>query len=432
MKRINESNDKAYLKKYDRRKFIRTSVVGGISVLCMPSVANNIYSGKDTLTYDLSLDNPSRYFDGSNCFVHPRAGLVAGAGKNGLPRVVLTMTTLDLEGSDVFKAAYGLQTDDLGKTWTTPQELQTLVPRYEIIDGVRRPVAISDFWPKWHKQTKLLLGTGHTVVYTPEWKVASPRPRHTSYSIYDPEISQWSTWQKMEMPDTEKFQNCGAGSTQRFDKPDGTILLPVYFVPPGAVNVSSVTVVRCAFYNKQLTYIEHGNELKLDVPRGYGEPSISCFQGNYFLTLRNDIRGYVTKGSDGLHFDEPKPWAFDDGEELGNYNTQQHWVTHSDALFLVYTRRGADNDHVFRHRAPLFMAQVDPDKLCVIRDTERIIVPERGARLGNFGVTDISADETWVTVSEWMQPKGVEKYGSDGSIFVARIHWNTPNRMFQI
>ncbi len=44
--------------------------------------------------------------------------------------------------------------------------------------------------------------------------------------------------------------------------------------------------------------------------------------------------------------------------------------------------------------------------------------------------TDVSPDESWVTVSEWMQPEGVEKYGSDGSVFVAKIKWNQPNRLF--
>lgn len=83
------------------------------------------------------------------------------------------------------------------------------------------------------------------------------------------------------------------------------------------------------------------------------------------------------------------------------------------------------------NRVPLFMAQVNPEKMCVIRETEQILVPERGARLGNFGVTDVSPEETWVTVSEWMQPKGVEKYGSDGSVFVARIHWDKPNLLFR-
>jgi len=430
MRRIDVSNNKAYYKKYERRKFLRTSVVGGISFLTLPAFAGNLSFGEEKLKYDLSLDSPARYFDGDNCFVHSRAGIVPGAGKSGLPRIVMTMNTQDLSGSDVFRGVYGMHTDDLGKQWTTPAEVNTLAPHFEIVNSERRPVALSDFSPKWHRNSKVLLGTGHTVVYTPDWKVANPRPRNTSYSVYNPDPGIWTPWQKLEMPDPEKFTNCGAGSVQRYDLPDGTILLPVSFRPQGSGNISSVTVARCTFYRNNLVFIEHGNEMSIDVPRGFGEPSLTFFRGEYFLTLRNDQMGYVTKGIDGLHFDEPRPWTFDDGEELGNYNTQQHWVTHSDGLFLVYTRRGADNDHVFRHRAPLFMAEVDHDKLCVIRETERIIVPERGARLGNFGITDISADETWVTVSEWMQPRGVEKYGSDGTIFVARIKWNKPNASF--
>ncbi|MBU0606526.1 MAG: exo-alpha-sialidase, partial [Armatimonadetes bacterium] len=137
----------------------------------------------------------------------------------------------------------------------------------------------------------------------------------------------------------------------------------------------------------------------------------------------------------GLTYDEPRPWTFDDGEELGNYNTQQHWVTHSERLHLVYTRRGLNNDHVFRHRAPLVMAEVDPERLCVLRDTERVIIPERGARLGNFAVTDVSPQETWVTVSEWMQTWGpnpydytiCQQYGSDNAVFAGRIVWERGN-----
>jgi hypothetical protein len=81
------------------------------------------------------------------------------------------------------------------------------------------------------------------------------------------------------------------------------------------------------------------------------------------------------------------------------------------------------------------MAQVDPKTLRVIRKTEQVLVPERGARLGNFGVTEVNPDETWVTVAEWMQTWGPNhilpvdnKYGSDGSVFVARVHWSRPNR----
>jgi len=100
-------------------------------------------------------------------------------------------------------------------------------------------------------------------------------------------------------------------------------------------------------------------------------------------------------------------------------------------LFLVYTRRGVNNDHVFRHRAPLLMARVDPQKRVVLRDTEQVIVPETGTRMGNFGVVHISPLETWVITTEWMQqppPGGFEKYGSNNRIFCAKIKWNRVNR----
>ena len=162
----------------------------------------------------------------------------------------------------------------------------------------------------------------------------------------------------------------------------------------------------CTFDGSELSYVEHGNELTVNVNRGLYEPSITKFRRRYDLTMRNDDHGYIATSSDGLRFDEPRRWKFDDGRELGNYNTQQHWVTHSEGLFLVYTRKGANNDHVFRHRAPLFIARIDTANVTVIRATEQVLVPQRGARLGNFGVVDISPDETWVTVTEWMQTWG--------------------------
>ena len=159
------------------------------------------------------------------------------------------------------------------------------------------------------------------------------------------------------------------------------------------------------------------------------EPSITRFNGRFYMTLRTVKYGYVTTSRDGLHFGPLRKWTFDNGADLGSYNTQQHWVTHSDGLFLVYTRRGLNNDHVIRHRAPLVIAEVDPRRVVVKRQTERILVPERGTRLGNFGMTDVSPTETWITTVEWMQPVGVAKYGSDNSVFVAKLIWNRPNRV---
>jgi len=413
-----------------RRKFIKNSLIGGVALLTVPSCKRLDLRSQRPLNYEVTRDVPTKYFDGKMCYVHPRAGILPHKGSGGLPEIAMTMTTLDLAGSDVFKGMYGLHTSDLGRSWSPVEKQEMMSPRYETIDGIRRPVAASDFWPEYHRKSKELLGIGHTVVYTPDWKVAHPRPRHTSYSTYDPATQQWRKWAKLEMPDSEKFYNAGAGSVQRYDLENGEIFLPIYFSP--SESSSQVTVLRCSFDGESLEYLEHGNELSIkDDTRGLHEPSMTKFEGKYFLTIRNDKTSLVTQSGDGLHYEPYKRWTFDDGTDLGTYNTQQHWVTHSNGLFLVYTRRGANNDHVFRHRAPLFMAEVDPDKLHVIRETEQIIVPERGARLGNFGVTDISPEETWVTVSEWMQPAGVEKYGSDGSVWVARIHWNESNKLFK-
>jgi hypothetical protein len=416
-----------------RRSFLKNSLIGSVGLLALSPVAltscskGGLFGKRRELDYAIQLEVPTRLFDGERCWVHPRAGLVPGAGKGGQPRIVMTLNTLELSGSDVFKGMYGMYSDDLGETWSEPKLSEPLAPRMEQIGGEQRPVAASDFWPTWHAKSGKLLGTGHTIVYTTDWKVSSPRPRHTAYSVYDPVTDRWTVWDKLVMPDTPSFLNAGAGCVQRYDLPDGSILLPIYFSPPG--ENSRVTVAKCRFDGSELTFLTHGNELSVpDQSRGLHEPSLTYFGGMYYLTIRNDIQGYVTRSANGLDFEPIQPWRFDDGQELGNYNTQQHWVTHSEGVFLVYTRRGADNDHVFRHRAPLFIAQVDPDRMVVIRETERILVPERGARLGNFGVTAVSPDETWVTVSEWMQPEGVEQYGSDGSVFVARIRWNLPNK----
>ena len=376
--------------------------------------------------FRIQLDTLSHGYDGKTCWVHPRAGAIPSP----TPSVVLTMQKLLLTGSDVFFALNEMRTDDLGKTWRGPVEHAETLGRRNEPDGVI--VATCDFTPKWHAKTGKLLGTGHTVRYRND-RVIENRDRETSWSVYDPQARTWTPWATLEMPDKVKFQNAGAGSVQRVDLPEGDILLPIYFKSKEQKTYRT-TVLRCAFDGAKLTNREHGNEMTVDIGRGLYEPSLTRFQGRYFLTLRNDSAGYVTVSKDGLHFDPPQKWLWDDGTDLGNYNTQQHWVTHSDGLFLVYTRKGANNDHVFRHRAPLFIAQVDPVKLRVIRSTERVLVPESGARLGNFAVTDVSEYETWVTVAEWMQTWGPKivippdnKYGADNSVYAARILWDKPN-----
>ncbi|MCB1063488.1 MAG: exo-alpha-sialidase [Verrucomicrobiae bacterium] len=387
----------------------------------------------DDPRYEIDLTIARQGFDREMCWVHARAGAIpplTEANPGSLPLVVMTLQKLQLSGSDIFYALNEMRSTDLGNTWTDPKEHASFARQpfsYGGKDDLE--ITVCDFWPKWHAKTGKLLGTGHTVVYENN-HVAKVRPRGTAYAVYEPTSQSWSPWKTIAMPDDPKFVNAGAGCVQRVDLENGDILLPVYFKALDAAQYS-VAVVRCRFDGDTLSYAEHGTELSVPIKRGLYEPSLAKSGDRFFLTLRNDDHGYVAVSDDGLTYSEPKKWTFDDGSDLGNYNTQQHWVTHGDALFLVYTRRGADNDHVFRHRAPLFIAQVDREKLQIIRRTEKILVPEKGARMGNFGVTQVSDAETWITVTEWMQgpgpnytdPAPLIARGADNRIWVAKIKW---------
>jgi hypothetical protein len=368
-------------------------------------------------------------YDRKTCWVQARPGYIPGEHPVG----IVTMQKLRLTGDDVFYELNDTRSDDGGQTWSEPVAHKRALGRRVLDGGIEE--GICDFTPTYHAKTGVLLATGHTVRYKGDNLAPQPRARSTAYSIYNSADRSWAPWKKLEMPQP-KFFNEGAGCTQRIDLPNGDILLPTYFglMETAKDNVSiqyAATVLRCAFDGQILRFIEQGNDLTLPGARGFAEPSLAHAAGKYFLTLRNDDAGYIAASEDGLHFDEPRLWTFDDGSDLGNYNTQQHWIGHNDELYLIYNRRGANNDHIPRHRAPLFIAQVDPDRLCVIRETEQILVPQRGARLGNFGVARVSDDEFWVVVAEWMQTKGpnwsdsiaCEKYGSDNSIFLAKVRF---------
>lgn len=377
----------------------------------------------DVVPFDVKLETVQKFWDGTYDWAQVWAGAIPGAGRDGQPAILITTQKENNKSDDYYYGVHTLRSDDLGKTWTAPEPHPELEP-HQNPDGTIK--GLCDFVSGYHPPTGKFLITGHTVFYANGRLAPQPYPRATAYAAYDPNTNRWTQWRELDMPDKEKFYNSGSGMCQWVLEPDGTLLLPVYYHSKSANNreCSSVTVLRCAFDGENLKYLAHGDELHHDVPRGLCEPSLSKFQGKYYLTLRNDERGYVTSGEDGVHFAPKKPWTFDDGAELGSYNTMEHWIAHEKGLFLVYTRRGANNDHIIRNRAPLFMAQVDPERLVVLRSTERALVPERGASLGNFGVGKISDNEFWVTVGECMYTPECEKRGADGSMFAARVLFN--------
>ena len=104
-------------------------------------------------------------------------------------------------------------------------------------------------------------------------------------------------------------------------------------------------------------------------------------------------------------------------------------------MFLVYTRKDATNANVTRWRSPLWMAQVETETRRLIRSSERVVVPlvgdgvndpDKVALMGNFHVTNVTAEESWITVGEWQPKNGVK-----GDTLLARVHWSRPNRLIR-
>lgn len=366
-----------------------------------------------------------KHDDGNFLWFHPRAAAIPSR-TGGDPAVVMTVQK-HLKVSDYYSGLHVLLRPSLSAPWSGPVLPQEL-------DWQRQPdgvtISVADVTPGWHAPSGRLLAIGCQVRYSPKGEQLDDvtRAHQTVYAIYDPGTERWTPWQVLELPPDEQFNFARNACAQWLVQPDGRLLVPLY-IGRNASQPYSTTVAECTFDGAKLTYARHGTVLRLNVARGLYEPSLLGFQGRYFLTLRNDVRGYVSVSDDGLQFTEPKPWLFNDEADLGSYNTQQHWLAHSDGLFLVYTRRGANNDHIVRHRAPLFMAQVDPRTLRVVRSTEKVVVPERGAELGNFGACAISPMESWVTVSEGMFMKDSRQRGAEGATFVARVLWGRPNKL---
>ncbi len=362
--------------------------------------------------YKLKIETILTANKGFKKWFQPRPAAIPMDGANQKSQVI--MTVQKILGSDYFTGLETLSSFDMGKTWSKPMAY----PEHAWRDGKPHKIGVCDFTLAWHEPTKTILGIGHTVRYTKKGFAGFGYQRDTVWSSYNPKTGKWTPWKILEFPVTEDNRYYFNGvHGQWLVKNDGTLLVPVYFVGPKKGFMLTGAVAHLKYDGKEMSVLELGKELTHSVKRGLYEKSITWYQGKYYMTMRNDLKGYVAVSSDGMNFGPIKAWTFDDGHDLGSYNTQQKWVTHEKGLFLVYTRRGADNDHIPRNRAPLFIAEVDSEKLHVIRSSEKVAVPERGEMLGNFDATTISESETWITVA-----------GRDA--FFARIIWSKPNRLF--
>ena len=359
---------------------------------------------------------------------HPRACRLPD--ENGRSRVLMTLQ--EIRGSDYFGQVHWSTSDDLGTTWTVPEPIHAFgregVPGRT--DGLK--AGVCDVVPQYHRPTGTVLALGHVVFYKGAYFARNEQlARYPVYAVRFQD-GAWSGRKVLAWDDPRTAHiytnNCG----QRVVLPNGEIQMAFTFGPEERNRM--VAGVRAAFDGRMLEVREVGPPLHNQHGRGLLEPSVTQFDGKFWMTIRaEDGRGYVTSSTDGLTWEAKAAWAWDDGTPLTMSTTQQHWLTHSDGLFLVYTRQDASNKNVIRWRAPLWVAQVDVERRCLIRATEQVMLPlvgdgvgapDKVALMGNFHVTNVTAYESWVTVGEWMPRNHYV-----GDVLLARIRWAKPNRL---
>jgi hypothetical protein len=365
--------------------------------------------------------------DGATWF-HPRP---CAFPNRGAPGYLMTCQTIG--SSDVFGHVHASISTDFGRTWSPPASIPGL-GRRTLPDGTQEGVC--DVVPGYHVATDTILALGHNVYYRDNVLTRPGAGRYPVYTVRRPD-GTWSGRHKLAWPDATSPTIYTAGCAQRVHRDDGRILLPLSVgAAPGEPR--RVRTALCRFDGATLIIETLGNDLRLDVGRGLLEPSLARWSGRYTMTIRaEDGHGYVTTSDDGLAWRPIQPWRWDDGEPLVMSTTQQHWITNDHGLYLVYTRWAEGNAGVMRWRAPLYIAQVDPTTLRLVRASERVAIPMRGpgagngvgdhtvpqdpdhiARMGNFHTLQASPDEAWITVGETLPADGWR-----GDTLLARVRW---------
>ena len=338
-----------------------------------------------------------------------------------LPRTTF-MTLQEITGSDYYGPVHSSESTDNGNTWTKPQPVPGL-GRKPFQSDIEE--AVSDVLSEYHAQTKTLLALGEIVYYREGKYFPEQPPRYPVYITRNLN-GHWSERKKLEWNDPRNSAIYSVGSSQFVILPNGDLIIPVSFRPKER-NDFAVTTLLCSFDGKTIKVKKVGVELNNTVKRGLLEPQLIKLGKLYYLTIRaEDGYGYVSTSTDGLNWSKPTAWAWDNGAALTMSTTQQHWLVHSDALYLVYTRQAEVNANVMRWRAPLYLAQVDRATMRLIQNTERVVFPLVGDGIndpahvphyGNFHVANISPQESWITAGE------VILANFRGDMLLARVRW---------
>lgn len=343
------------------------------------------------------------------------------------------MTLQTISGSDYYGPVHWRESRDLGHTWSEPQPVPGFGRRpfspTPTSDDIEE--AVSDVLPIYHARTNKVIAVGEIIYYREGRYFPEQPPRYPVYAVRDAN-GNWSERRKLEWDDPRANAIYAAGSSQSLVMKNGDVLIPVSFRAKNRADYA-VTSLLCSFDGDRLTVKRAGTTLTHSVKRGLLEPQLTFFDHRYLMTIRaEDGYGYISTSSDGLTWSAATNWKWDNGEPLAMSTTQQHWLTHSDGLFLAYTRKAEENVNVMRWRAPLYLAQVDRRTLRLIRATEQIVFPLVGDGIndpthvphyGNFHVNNVNGRESWITAGE------VIPANFRGDLLLARVKWSRPNRL---
>jgi hypothetical protein len=393
-----------------------------------PLVPSALAASDTGLIKSITKETLWRNRDGKSLtWFHPRACMVPD-GKGGRKAL---MALQEIGGSDYFGPVHWSESTDLGRHWENPQP----IPSLGRIPEPKQPglmAGVCDVVPQYHPQTGTVLAMGHVVFYRgPRFSKNDQLSRYPVYAVQKAD-GTWGPRRILAWDDPRGgfiyTNNCG----QRIVLPNGDIMMSFTFGPDSKNRM--VAGVLCSFDGEELKIKKVGPPLELKKGRGLLEPSVTRFGGKFHITIRaEDGHGYHSTSANGLDWQPKQQWTWDDGTKVPMSTTQQHWLTHSEGLFLVYTRKDQSNSGVIRWRSPLWLAQVNSKTGRLIKATEQVVLPVMGdgvkdansvALMGNFNVTNVSPDESWVTVGEWMPRRGAR-----GDVLLARIKWSRKNRL---
>lgn len=286
-------------------------------------------------------------------------------------KLILLMSKIT--AMDRFTPPYFCFSEDGGKTWTKPEQIPTLKDVEKCADF--RPIKLSD------DNKIMIIG----LVSNGADKDAPYSGYKTVYLSFDGE------WSKPQNLLEKEEYNHRVACAQTELAADGSIIIPIYFDSPkkGGFKVQTRKFI---LKDGTLVQTESGNVLNSGIGNGWHEPSVTAFNGKYYLTLRCTTGcAWLAVSNDGLNWKEPKKWTFSDGTLLETGPTQQHWMHLDNKLWLVYTRKDESNEDCFRWRTPMFAAPVDPEKMQLVKEKEILVFPRtdyknRPGLYGNFHV----------------------------------------------